>query len=198
MSESNDQPVKSNSNARYMPGPEMRRAKISPEMMSEALVQDIPSSSVKVATLQLDTDARERVHPSQKISTEEQDQMLREAAAMGSVTAAEDKYGVHRGYLRAAMRRRFGSLEAMKSVLLGLVTENAIAVQMVAAEKIEELSAPQAVFAGKMLVDTMEKIEKSIQSAPRTVNFAQLEKVGDAIKTLRGIVDGSGSDFTRK
>lgn len=166
----------------YMQGRSARRAGIPAALLEGVLVQDNPS-----ATLQKEVSNPPK--PGQKISVEEQDSMLREAAAHGSISTVEDKYGVARGYLRSAMKRRFGSLEAMKQVLLGLVTENAITVQMIAAEKAGELTAGQAVFAGKLLVDTMEKIENSIKNTPKTVNFGQLEKVGETIAALRKIVD---------
>ena len=169
------------SSMQYMHGQVMKKAGIPNLVLEDALAKEAPIASLQTPA--------EYHHPNARISTEEQDQMLREAAATGSVTSVELKYGVARGYLRAAMTRRFGSLEAMKQVLLGLVTENAIAVQMVAQEKIGELSAPQAVFAGKMLVDTMEKVEKSIQNTPKTVNFAQLNQVGETLKALRAVVD---------
>lgn len=165
----------------YMHGKSAKGAGIDPELLEAALVQDAPS-----ATLQK---SGKVYHPNRRISDEEQDQMLREAAASGSIATVEAKYGVAQGYLRQSMRRRFGSLEAMKSVLLGLVTENAIVVQAIAQEKAGELSAPQAIFAGKLLVDTMEKVEKSIQNTPKTVNFGQLNKVSETLKELRAVVD---------
>lgn len=167
--------------ATYMHGPSAKAGGLDPDILEGVLVPDCPS-----ATLQKSAN---EYHPNRRISDEEQDQMLREAAATGSISAAEDKFGVSRGYLRSAMKRRFGSLEAMKQVLLGLVTENAIVVQSIAQERAHELTAPQAIFAGKLLVDTMEKVEKSIQNTPKTVNFAQLEKVGSTLRELRAVVD---------
>lgn len=127
-------------------------------------------------------------HPTAQISQEEQDQMMREWAANGNLSVVEAKWGVHQGYLRSAMRRRYGSLEAMKTALLGLVTENALTSQVIAAHKMPELTGAQAVFAGKLLVETMVNIEKSIASAPKTIDFGQLKRVGDSIRTLREIV----------
>lgn len=164
-----------------MHGKSAKSAGINPELLEGALVQDIPS-----ATLQTSDKV---YHPNRRISDEEQNQMLREAAATGSISAVESKYGVAQGYLHTSMKRRFGSLEAMKQVLLGLVTENAIVVQAIAQEKAGELTAPQAIFAGKLLVDTMEKIEKSIQNTPKTVNFGQLNKVSETLRELRQVVD---------
>lgn len=167
--------------ATYMHGQSAKAAGLDPEVLEAALLQDCPS-----ATLQ--TPAKQH-HPNRRISDEEQDRMLQEVAASGSVSAVEARYGVSRGYLQQAMKRRFGSLEGMKQVLLGLVTENAIIVQSIAQERAAELTAPQAVFAGKLLVDTMEKVEKSIQNTPKTVNFAQLDAVGKTLKELRAVVD---------
>lgn len=171
--------------ATYMHGQAAKSAGIPAEILEGVLVNEPPS----LATLQ--TPPSGQLHHSQKISVEEQDQMMREVAATGSFASVESKYGVSQGYLRSAMRRRFGSLEAMKQALVGLVAENAIVVQMIAQEKAGELTAPQAIFAGKLLVDTMEKVEKSIQNTPKTVNFAQLNQVGETLKALRAVVDGT-------
>lgn len=147
--------------------------------LASALVPSIPSES----------DLEHKVyHPNRIISDEEQDAMLKEWAAGGNMKAVMAKYGVHGSYLRVAMRKRFGSLEGMKQALLGLVTENAIVSQMVAAEKMHELTGAQAVFSGKLLVETMLNVEKSIANTPKTIDFAQMKKVGDAIKHLREIV----------
>lgn len=147
--------------------------------MADALVREVPSSSLKTVG---------EYHPNRIISDEEQDQMLREWAAGGDMKAIMAKYGVHGSYLRVAMKKRFGSLEAMKQALLGLVVENAVVSQMIAAEKMSELTGAQAVFAGKLLVDTMNNVEKSIASQPKTINFGELKRVGDSIKNLRDIV----------
>lgn len=146
--------------------------------LAEALVPSNPAAE----------EAQIVYHPNRVVSDEEQEQMMREYAATGSMKAVTIKWGVHEHYLKEAMKRKYGSLEAMKEALLGLVTENAITSQMIASQKMGELSAGQAVFAGKLLVDTMTNIEKSIASAPKTIDFAQMKRVGDSIKTLRDIV----------
>lgn len=148
--------------------------------LADALVPSMPSSSLELVD--------KKYHHSRVISDEEQDQMLKEWAAGGNLTAVMARYGVHGSYLRAAMRKRYGSLEGMKQALLGLVTENALVSQMIAAEKMPELNAAQAVFAGKLLVETMVNIEKSIANTPKTIDFAQMKKVGDAIAELRKVV----------
>lgn len=146
--------------------------------LAEALVPTNPAAE----------EAQVVYHPNRVISDEEKDQMMREYAATGSMKAVTVKWDVHESYLKAAMKRKYGSLEAMKQALLGLVTENAITSQIIASQKMGDLSAGQAVFAGKLLVDTMTNIEKSIASAPKTIDFAQMKRVGDSIKTLRDIV----------
>lgn len=163
---------------RYMH--DARAADLAPLQLSDALVPDSPGTSIETTT--------ETYHPSRRISDAEQERMFHEWAASGSETAVAAKYGVHKAYLRDAMRRKFGSLEGMKAALLGIVTENAIVAQMVAAAKMEQLSGAQAVFAGKMLVETMERVEKSIANTPKTINFGQLNRVGESIAKLRSIV----------
>jgi hypothetical protein len=173
-----------------MHGQAAKAAGLDPELLIGTLASDMPE---EIATLQ----SPAKVHHLRQISDEEQAQMMAEVAAGGSTTVVEQRFGVARGYLHTAMKRKFGSVENYKRILQGLVLENAVAVQMIAQEKLPELTAAQAVFAGKLLVDTHEKIEKSIQNTPKTVNFGQLEKVTETLKSLRQIVD-KASETTGK
>lgn len=98
------------------------------------------------------------------------------------------KYDVQQAFVHHALRRRFGSLEQGKKALLGLVTENALACQIQAAQHIAEMSGPQAVMSGAILIDKLISIEKSIQDTPKTINFGAMTEIGASLKRLRELV----------
>lgn len=127
-------------------------------------------------------------HPNRQVSTERHDQMLREWVAGAPLSEVEDRYGVSRGYLRQASMRRFGSKEALLQALQNLIAENAVVAQMVAQEKLHELNAAQAVFAGKLLTETYIALDKHIESKPKTINFGELNRLGTAIRDLKTLV----------
>lgn len=115
-------------------------------------------------------------------------QAAREWAAGVPVTVVEEKYGLSRGYIRQAMLRRFGSKEAMLDALEGLVLENAVGAQMIVQEKLHELNGKEAVFAGKLLVETMGNLRSQRENMPKTINFGEFNKLGAALKQIREIV----------
>lgn len=100
----------------------------------------------------------------------------------------EEVYGVQAGYVRQVMNKMHVDPMRAKRALLNIVTENALAVQGVAAAKVEDLTAAQAVFAGKLLTDTMIDLDKHIQAAPKVVDFEQLRSVGDSIASLKSLI----------
>jgi hypothetical protein len=100
----------------------------------------------------------------------------------------EVKYDLHRGFVDHALRRRFGSPEAAKLALQGFVLENALACQVVAATKITEMSGPQAVMSGAILIDKALALEKSIADRPKTIDFGALASMGKTLKVVREIV----------
>lgn len=100
----------------------------------------------------------------------------------------EARYGVHRGYVASALNRAHIDPLRAKKALANIVLENAVAVQAVAATKIEDMTGPQAVFAGKILIESLVEIEKNIKEAPKTIDFGALKRVGDSIEKLRSVV----------
>src|SRR6188768_3240365 len=56
----------------------------------------------------------------------------------------EDKFETRRGYVRDVLKRKFGSLESMKTALAAQCFENALALNEHAASKIEQISPGQA------------------------------------------------------
>lgn len=114
--------------------------------------------------------------------------MMREWAAGADMAEVEARYGVSRGYLRQTMMRRFGSKEKMLEALQSMVAENAVIAQGIAQSKMHELNAAQAVFAGKLLVETYVTLDKHIESKPKTINFGELRRLGTSIRELRALV----------
>jgi len=127
-------------------------------------------------------------HHNQQVSKEVVLQAAREWAAGTPVIEVENKYGLSRGYIRQAMMRRFGSKEAMLEALEGLVCENALGCQMIVQEKMHEMNAKEAVFAGKLLVETMGNLRSQRENMPKTINFREFKALGDALKQVREIV----------
>lgn len=128
------------------------------------------------------------VHHNQQVSDATQLQAMREWASGVKIREVEAKYGLCRGYIREAMVRRFGSREAMLRALEGLILENAVGAQMIAQEKLPELTGAQAVFAGKLLVETMGNLRAQIEATPKTINFREFKMLGDQLKQIREIV----------
>lgn len=114
-----------------------------------------------------------------------------EIAAGASPAQIAVKYDLHQGYVRHALQRRFGSTEKMKEALLGLVLENALACNVLAATRLHEMSAPQAVMSGAILIDKGLALQKSIVETPQVIDFAALADTAKALKVLREIAAGT-------
>lgn len=110
-----------------------------------------------------------------------------EYAGGASPRALEVKYDISSGYVQHALRRRFGSPEAAKLALQGMVNENALACMVKAAIEIPNMSGPQAVMSGAILIDKSLALEKSIADRPKVINFAALADMGKTLKVLREI-----------
>lgn len=112
---------------------------------------------------------------------------IAEVAGGASPRMVEVKYDLTRDYVAHALRRRYGSPEAAKLALQGLVQENALACMVKAAIEIPNMSGPQAVMSGAILIDKALALEKSIADRPKTIDFAQLADMGKTLKVLREI-----------
>lgn len=124
------------------------------------------------------------------------DVMLKATEALNagmSGREVQERFDTHASLVRAAFERRHVDPMRAKRALLNLVTENALATQVVAATKVEDLSAAQAVFAGKLLAETMMDLDKHIQDAPRVLDFRVLKDVGDSIKDLKAMMVDSAT-----
>lgn len=129
-------------------------------------------------------------HKFQKISNEEAAQVT--AMLAGGATPAEiaGTFDITTRYVRLAAARRFGSIAKYKEMLLGLTLENAVACQAVASMKADELTGPQAILGGKLLVETALAIEGSIQNAPKTIDFAAIKRIGETLERVKSISQG--------
>lgn len=124
--------------------------------------------------------------PSVQLETEKE--AIVDIAAGGSPRQVEIRYDLHRGFVSHALKRRFGSPEAAKLALQGFVLENALACQVVAAQRIGEMSGPQAVMSGAILIDKALALEKSIAERPKTIDFGALASMGKTLKVVREII----------
>lgn len=114
---------------------------------------------------------------------------ITEIAAGASPSHVAVKYDLHQGFVRHALQRRFGSTEKMKEALRGLVLENALACNVLAATRLHEMSAPQAVMSGAILIDKALALDKSILETPQVIDFAALADTAKTLKVLREIVN---------
>ncbi len=126
-------------------------------------------------------------HHLAKLRGEEKQEMAVMIAGGASVGVVGKAYGVTASHVRRAMANEFGSVESMKKALLGMSLQNAVACQSIVADKIDELTGSQAVFAGKVLVETALSVEKSIQDAPKTVDFAAIKRIGEGLARIREV-----------
>ena len=108
-------------------------------------------------------------------------------AAGASPSEIEQQFAVTGDYVRYALRRRFGSAEAAKRALQGLVMENALACQVHGAAHLSEMSAPQAFMSGAILIDKALAIEKSLEGASKTVDFSALAEIGKTLRVIREV-----------
>lgn len=112
---------------------------------------------------------------------------IADVAGGASPRAVEVKYDLTSGYVQHALKRRYGSAESAKLALQGLVNENALACMVKAAIEIPNMSGPQAVMSGAILIDKALALEKSISDRPKVIDFQQLAEMGTTLKVLREI-----------
>lgn len=110
------------------------------------------------------------------------------AASGASSVVIEERFGLAKGYVDYALKRRYGSKSAAKEALHGLVLENAIACNVHASQNIEEMTGPQAVMAGAILIDKALAIEKSISEERVTIDFSGFASLGATLAAIGEIV----------
>lgn len=146
---------------------------------------------VKVAVLQKleETDHTHNRLGTATVSLAIEKEAIAEIAGGASPRAVEVKYELQQGYVQHALRRRFGSPDAAKMALQGLVLENGLACMVKAAQEIPNMSGPQAVMSGAILVDKALALEKSIADRPKTIDFGALTQIGQTLQKLRESVN---------
>lgn len=137
-----------------------------------------------------ETDDTHNRHGTATVSLEVEKAAIAEVAAGASPSAVAVKYSLQQNYVRHALQRRFGSAEAAKRALQGLVLENALACMVVAAQEIPKMNGPQAVMSGSLLIDKALALEKSIVEKPPVVNFAEMADMAKTLKVLREVTSG--------
>lgn len=114
-------------------------------------------------------------------------------AAGASPSMVEREFDLHQNYVAYALKRRFGSADAAKKALQGLVLENALACQVHGGAHLTEMSAPQAFMSSAVLIDKALALEKSMEGTVRTVDFGALATIGKTLNVLKDIVNPPAS-----
>lgn len=115
-------------------------------------------------------------------------------AAGASPGAIEQQFDLHKGYVQYALRRRYGSADAAKRALQGLVLENALACQVHGGMLVDTMSAPQAFMSGAILIDKALALEKSMEGTVKTIDFGQLATIGKTLGALKDMVTPSSPE----
>lgn len=144
---------------------------------------------VKVAVLQklAETDDTHDRHGTATVSLEIEKAAIVDIAGGASPAAVAIKYDIQASYVAHALRRRFGSVDRAKEALQGLVLENGLACMVKAATEIHNMSGPQAVMSGAILIDKAIALEKSIADKPKTIDFGALAEMGKTLRVLREV-----------
>lgn len=108
----------------------------------------------------------------------------------GTLTAVEQVYGLRKGFLGMALRRRYGDVSMLKKALVGQSLENSLILQEYAIANITELSPAQALLGAKITADTAVAIEKSAREAPKSIDFGALAELGGALAAIEGLLRG--------
>ena len=103
----------------------------------------------------------------------------------------EEKYGLRRGYLGVALRRRYGDVSTLKRALQGSLLEAGLVMVEHAMLNVEEMTPAQAMLGAKIATDAAVQIEKSIREAPRTIDFGQLGELGEGLARIQAFITGS-------
>lgn len=131
----------------------------------------------------------EEPHKNTEIPPIVQDQIVNDVANGKTSKEISAKYKISLGYAKEIMLRRFGSPENMKTALIGMAYENAMVFMGFAAHHIDQFTAPQAVLAAKLSIDSGLALEKSEKSRPEEINFSELTLLGATIGKIEKIIN---------
>lgn len=134
-----------------------------------------------------------RPHGSREVVPVVEDAAINEFfASPTSAAEVERKYSLRRGYLGAALRRRYGDVTTLKKALQGSLLESALVMAEHAMLGVEEMSARDAIMGAKIATDAAVGLEASIREAPRTIDFGSLAELGEGLARLQAYVTGDG------
>lgn len=139
-----------------------------------------------VRTLAL-TDHTHNARRTATVPLEIEKEAIAEVIGGASPGMVEVKYQLAEGYVKHALKRRFGSQEAAFAALQGLTLEVALACNVHALKHVDQMSGPQAVMSGAIATDKALALQKAIQERPKTIDFGQLAEMGKVLKVLREI-----------
>lgn len=105
-------------------------------------------------------------------------------------TEVERRFGLRKGYLGIALRRRYGTTAALKEALQGSLMESGLVMVEHAMMHVEEMTPAQAILGAKIATDAALSIEKSRREAPKVIDFGQLAALGEGIMRLNAFVSG--------
>ena len=109
-----------------------------------------------------------------------------------AASVIEARYGLRRGYLGQALRRRYGDVGTLKRALQGSLLESSLVLVEHAMLNVEEMTPAQAMLGAKIAIDASVTLEKSMREAPKTIDFGQLAELGEGLGRIQAFITGSG------
>lgn len=160
-------------------------------MVGEEGIENIPTAKARPGAWKKGLkSASEKIHKSTEIPPSVQRQIVTDIANGRTPTDIAEKYKVSISYAKSVLMRHFGSKEKMKEALTLMQYENAMAFSAFASEHITEMTAPQAVLATKLSIESGLALEKSEKSKPEEIDFAALIVLGSAVSRVEKILGG--------
>lgn len=100
------------------------------------------------------------------------------------IAELERKFELGAGYIRNALTRRFGSVEAMKAALKSLLLENGIATAQHTLANVESLHPSQSGMLSAAFTNAFLAMDKHERNAPKVVDFAALADFGETLQRI--------------
>lgn len=96
----------------------------------------------------------------------------------------EKKFDLAKGYVRYALVRRFGSVEAYKTALKKLLLENAVATSQHTLANIEALHPSQSGMLAATMTNAFIALDKHDKDTPRQIDFGALASFGETLERI--------------
>lgn len=113
-----------------------------------------------------------------------EEQIVTEYVSGVTEGSLESKYSLSHGYVQHALKRRYGSLEAAKAAIKGLVSEIAIACGEHTLANVEKLHPSQSGMLTSVMVNSMIALEKHERETPRQLDFGSLARVAESLERM--------------